>query len=58
MYQVRDGRRVAITCNHCGCRLAQFEDMWYHFYGTEERDARGCLCPLYNEGLDPDLTSE
>lgn len=50
MYQVKNGKQVVPTCPECGCRLAQFEDMWYHFEGTKEKDARGCLCSLYLSG--------
>jgi hypothetical protein len=52
MYQVRDGKRVKPTCPTCGCRLGQFEDMWYHFYGDESHDARGDICPDYQKGFD------
>ncbi len=53
MYQVRDGQQVVPTCEECGCRLAEFEDMLYHYEGDDTHDARGCLCSLYNEGIDP-----
>lgn len=53
MYQVRDGQRVVPTCPECGCRVAEFESMWYHFYTGGFRDARGCICPLYDKALEP-----
>lgn len=51
-YMVREGKRVAPFCPECGCRLGQFEDMWYHFVPENtvyvERDARGHKCSLVN----------
>lgn len=55
MYQVRDGKRVVPTCPECGCRLAQFESMWYHYYDEVKhffRDARGCICNLYDKAFE------
>lgn len=60
MYQVRDGKQVVPTCPECGCRLGQFEDMWYHFSKSksflgdnkDKKDARGCKCSLYRTGLE------
>lgn len=52
MYQVRDGKRVVPTCPECGCRLAQFEDQWWHYEGIWPRDARGCICPSATFGYE------
>lgn len=43
-FSVREGRLAPITCVACGCRLARRDDgNWWHFAGTEGRDARGCI---------------
>lgn len=52
--QVRDGQLVVPTCDECGCRLGQFEDMWYHFYGDTKRDAKGHLCSQYHVFIEID----
>lgn len=33
-----------VTCATCGCRLVADErtEAWFHFAGTDGRDARGC----------------
>jgi hypothetical protein len=33
-----------VTCATCGCRLAADEqtESWFHFAGSDGRDARGC----------------
>jgi len=53
-YMVRNGQRVAVTCNECGCRLRGIplpEEIWgvggisyAHFRGSLSTDARGCKC--------------
>ena len=40
---VRDGQLAAVTCETCGCRLAESDSgEWYHFGRLGGRDARGC----------------
>lgn len=48
MYEVRDGKIVALTCEKCGCRLLVSDNTSTHYYGDDDKDARGCRCPLYN----------
>lgn len=52
--QVRDGQLVVPTCPVCGCRLAEFESMWYHYLDKKDnhRDGRWHLCPQLYEGFD------
>ncbi len=43
-FSVRDGRLAPVTCVVCGCRLERRADgSWWHFSGSGERDARGCI---------------
>lgn len=43
-FSVRDGRLAPVTCVVCGCRLERRGDgSWWHFSGSGERDARGCI---------------
>lgn len=53
---IREGRKIWPCCVSCGCRLditelsGSHNVMLQHFFGShEDRDARGCLCPLINE---------
>ena len=50
---VREGRRVWPTCSECGCRLdISVVDEWAcltHFGLEDEKDARGCFCPIVNQ---------
>lgn len=51
VYEIRDGQRVVPTCDMCGCRLSISETQMQHFYGDNQRDARGCLCPNYGQSV-------
>lgn len=43
-FSVREGRLAPVTCVACGCRLERHDDgTWWHFAGTRDRDARGCI---------------
>jgi hypothetical protein len=46
--QVREGKRVAVTCPKCGCRLEKQDDTHFRHFGINlmrGTDARGCRCP-------------